>query len=791
MTESSSYMSLIDWVILVVPVVFVMWMGFRSRRYIRGVSDYLACGRVCGRYVLSMGDVANALSIIGLVTYIEIKYTTGFALGFWTNLLTPLSMTLTLTGYCVYRFRETRAMSLGQFLEMRYSRPLRIFAAGLRSLAEMLANMIMPAVAARFFIQMLDLPAHISLLGLQLPTFECLMLLFLTLAITLICLGGTLALVVTDTIQGMILCPLLVCFIIFILCKFSWSGEIIPVMTDRVPGESFLNPMDVSKLRDFNFFTMVIVVAFNCIFHMATWIGHGASCAAKSAHEQKMAQLFAGWRLAIVTVFYLLVAACLITFLNHKHFAKEANGIRQALATRAVDEVVKDAGARARLHETIAAMQPIVHEIGVDAPLSRESNPDTQFLERLHGALKEAERQNVLDAAASSTRTEEETRHALIDAEGRANDQFQQCRTLFTQLNLSATMRALLPGGLFGAFCLLLFLAMLSTDDTRIFSATLTIAQDCVLPFFPKGLSPKAHVRMIRLVAIGIGVFFFFGSKYMAQLDYIALFTNMAVAIWNAGCCPVMIFGLYWKKGTTQAAWTALLAGIVVSVCYILLQRNWADVVYPFLAKHDMVDFCDRALRLASRPYGTWIEWRMDPVKIPVNAIEFLFFSNIFTIALYAIVSLATCKADFNMDRMLHRGAYADGATLPPPKRDWSVRGVCKALLGITPEYTKGDRAIAYAYFFHNFIYGFFGIFVVVALWNWVKPLSNHFWSNYFLVTSLLVPIGIAAVATVWFFIGGVRDLRRLFHDLESRRHVNELDDGRVEGHVSLADRKE
>ena len=250
-----------------------MYMAVHSRSYVRSVADYLAAGRICGRYVISVADVANALSIIGLVTYIEIKYTTGFALGFWTNLLTPLGMMLTLTGYCVYRFRETRAMSLGQFLEMRYSRPLRIFAAGLRSLAEMLANMIMPAVAARFFIQMLDLPAHIHLLGLQIPTFEILMLLFLTLAITLICLGGTLALVVTDTIQGMILCPLLVCFIIFILCKFSWSNEIIPVMTDRVAGESFINPYDISKLRDFNVFTMVIVAAYSMTVNRANWIG--------------------------------------------------------------------------------------------------------------------------------------------------------------------------------------------------------------------------------------------------------------------------------------------------------------------------------------------------------------------------------------------------------------------------------------------------------------------------------------------------------------------------------------
>ena len=38
-------------------------------------------------------------------------------------------------------------MSIGQFLEMRYNRPLRIFACFVRSIAELMANIIMPAIA--------------------------------------------------------------------------------------------------------------------------------------------------------------------------------------------------------------------------------------------------------------------------------------------------------------------------------------------------------------------------------------------------------------------------------------------------------------------------------------------------------------------------------------------------------------------------------------------------------------------------------------------------------------------
>jgi hypothetical protein len=54
----------------------------------------------------------------------------------------------------------------------------------------------------------------------------------------------------------------------------------------------------------------------------------------------------------------------------------------------------------------------------------------------------------------------------------------------------------------------------------------------------------------------------------------------------------------------------------------------------------------------------------------------------------------------------------------------------------------------------------------------------------------LLVPGIVAAISTFWFGIGGAVDLYRLFRDLKVRI-VNPLDDGRVEGHVSLADKAE
>ena len=780
-----------DWLILILPVCFVMYMGFRSRRYIRGVSDFLSAGRLCGRYVICVGDVANALSIIGLVSYIEMHYKTGFSVGFWSSVLAPLGIVLGLTGFVTYRFRETKAMSLGQFLEMRYSRRFRIFAASLRSLAEMVANMIMPAIAARFFIQMLDLPDVFHVFGVPLSTYVALMVLFLTLAISLICFGGTLALIVTDSIQGMILYPILVCFIIFLFRKFSVPQEIMPTMADRVAGESFINPYDIGNLRDFNLFTMVIVAAYTTIMNRANWIGAGYTTAAKNPQEQKMAGLLGTWRGAAITVFYLLIASALITFLNHRSFAPEACAARRTLASRVADDVFKnDPRTRDIVKDAVAAIPPQVHTIGVDPPLSQTENLDTAFLDVIHEALKDDARARKTAELQGAPISDEERAKALIDAEGRANDNFQQCRTLFNQLNLSVTMRALLPHGLFGLFALLLFLAMLSTDDTRIYSAALTIAQDVVLPLRKRPFTPKQHVWMIRVVAICIGVFFLAGSYYMKQLDYYQMFNTLACAMWVSGAGAVMTFGLYSRFGTTAGAWTSLMTGLVMSILYIFTQRNWADIVYPAIAKAGLVESFDKALRALSSPFNPYIHWEMDAVKCPVNAIEFNFFLSLLTVILYILVSLCTCKEPFNLDRMLHRGKYGLGEQRNL-KLSWTPANFFKNLIGITPEYTRGDKAIAYGVFLYSFVYGFILCFLGTVVWNHFRPWPVEWWSKYFVIRYFVVPCGVAAISTVWFGIGGFVGLVQLFRDLKARKEVNILDDGRVEGSMSLADKQD
>ena len=758
-------MSFFDWCIVLIPTAFVMYMGLYSRKYIAQVSDFLSAGRICGRYVISVADIANAIAILGLTSYVEIHYKTGFSMMFWTTLYLPLGIILSLTGFCTYRFRETKAMSFGQFLEMRYSRPLRIFAAALRSFSEMLANMIMPAVAARFFIYFLDLPRTLNFCGLSISTFGVVMLICLTLAISLICYGGTLTLVITDAIQGMICYPLMAIFTFYVLYKFSWNNEVVPVMMDRIQGESFLNPLDVANLRDFGPFYITFVL-FSTIINRANWIGAGNSSAARSPHEQKMAALLGTWRNAMANVFYIVIAVMLIALLNHKHFAPEAKGIRDKISVQVAKDIMTDAKMRDSVIARLQKLPPQIHNIGTDAPLSEKKNLDTVYFNEAKLAIME----NCPDDPALG------------------NDMAQRYKTLYLQMMMAVGMRNILPPGLIGAFCLLMVLAMISTDDTRIYSAALTLAQDVVLPFFKTPPSPKTHIWIIRIVSIGIGVFFFCGSFFMSQLDYLSLFSATMTSMW-AGAGAMMLFGLYSSFGTTAGAWTSLLTGMTTGAAYIITKQYWAWV-YQFIVDQGWAETANAILVTCSKPFNPWISWHLDPQKMPINSYEFAFMNMILTFILYIIVSKLTCKQPFNLERMLHRGKYnLDGDNKTRSK--WSWKTVFGKLIGITPEYTTGDKVIAWALFGYSIVFRFCISFIGVLLFNFlVFRWSEKIWGHYFLIVSMVIPGIIAVISTVWFGIGGVVDLRRLFRDLKNRV-INELDNGAVEGNMSLADKKE
>ncbi|MBO5645206.1 MAG: sodium:panthothenate symporter, partial [Lentisphaeria bacterium] len=578
-------MGYLEWAIVIIPFAMIMGMAIYSRKFIRGVSDFLVAGRVAGRYVISVAGVETALGVITLVSMVEQKYATGFAMEFWWSLMLPTSMFLSLTGFCAYRFRETKALSIGQFLEIRYSRALRIFATSLRTFAEMLCNTIGPAVAARFFIYLLGIPHTVNIFGIQAPTFMLLLAVVLILALVLILTGGQISLIVTDCIQGLMSYPIFVIFTIYILTNFSWFGEITPVMLDRADGESFINPYDVENLRDFNLFALFCSLIFRPL-NQAVWYGNGTSGAGRTPHEQKMAGMLGTWRGGFSSLMTLMIAICIITTMNHAHFVPQAHKIRKELAVRVADEIVLNNKAKDAV--TASVSQISTPQVKEGTLLQRENNFETPFMD--------ATRQSLLKT---------------MPSEGEANQLFQQFRSLYNQNMLPVALKNLMPPTLLALFVLLMIMLMVSTDDSRIFASAATIVQDVIVPLRKKPFTPEQHIKLLKWMTVVVAIIFFFGSVYLSQMDYISLFTSISTSIWITGAGSVMTFGLYSRFGTTAGAFASLFSGMILAGGGFTLQRTWAKFVYPFLERHSWVDEVGAFLTAVSRPLNPYVDWVM------------------------------------------------------------------------------------------------------------------------------------------------------------------------------------
>ncbi len=739
-------MTWIDWCITIIPMAALIWMAFYSRRYARGVVDYLAAGRIAGRYVISVGDLTAGLSVITLVAGCEQNYQTGFAVGFWGAVTAPVGVFIALTGYCMYRWRETRCLSMGQFLEMRYgSKFFRVFCATLRTIAEMVTNAIGPAIATNFFIYYLGLPHKIMICGVNLPCYAIIVALCLILALMFILPGGRISLLITDCVQGLLCYPVFVVIVGYIILNFSWTYDIAPVMWNRVPGQSFMNPYDVSELRDFNIFALIVSLC-GSVLNRAGWIGNDTSGAAKTPHEQKMAGVLGSWRNGFSWMMILLLAIVVIVFMTSPHFVGKnrfdtnSTEVRQELSAKVLEEAIPDDEAlRAKIIAKVKEVPSRVTQEYIDSPNSQQKNLDTPYFDTVRQELGDT-------------------------PEGRY--QFQKFRSLYQQMMMPTVVAKIFPVGMLGLFCLLMVMLLISTDDSRIFNASSTLMQDVILPMFKGHLPQAKHLLYLRLMTIGVAVFFLIVSLFFAQLDYINMFTTIMCSLWLGGAGPIMVFGLYSRFGNLTGAWCAIIFGSGTSLAGLILQRTWALTVYPFLEKMGWVEGLNNFLVTVSSPFNPWIEWSMDPVKFPINSFEIYFISMILSVGGYVIGSYLTYKP-YDLDKLLHRGKYADGPE--PVKEKWTLRNIFSKIIGITPEYTRGDRIIAYSVFFYSVVYSVGIIFFGIVIWNAIWPWPHSWWTVKFFITTLLIPGIVGVISTVWFMIGGSIDAIHLFRDLKKR----------------------
>ena len=312
------------------------------------------------------------------------------------------------------------------------------------------------------------------------------------------------------------------------------------------------------------------------------------------------------------------------------------------------------------------------------------------------------------------------------------------------QIRIPLVLVNVLPKGLIGAFCAVMLAAFISTHDTYLHTWGSIFIQDVVMPFRKKPFDTKTHMKLLRASIIGVAAFVFCWSWKFQQSQDILMYFQITGAIFTGGVGSAIIGGLYWKRGTTAAAWSAMITGGTLATAGVIL-----------IQIHSQNPFTNKLLLFISSQTGAVLG----------------FWSSLVAIIVYVVVSLLTCKEPYNIEKLLHRGKYAVAGE---KKKLNNVKGI-RALIG-GEEFTLRDKLTSLSVIIWGI--GWFLVFLVGTIWNYFYPISNSNWEKFWSVY-VWISLVVGTIITIWFTIGGFKDLRFMFRTLASVKR-DESDDGMV-----------
>lgn len=326
------------------------------------------------------------------------------------------------------------------------------------------------------------------------------------------------------------------------------------------------------------------------------------------------------------------------------------------------------------------------------------------------------------------------------------------------QLTVPIALQQLLPVGVFGLFVVAIVAAAISTDDTYLHSWGSIFIQDVYLPIKGGELTPQKHLALLRRSIFGVAVFVWCFGMIFPLYEYIFMYWAITGAIYVGGAGAVIIGGFYWKRATTAGAWAGMITGSILAFTGVIAN----NILWPHVLPH-------------LKDTYSHIDWLMAIPDQPIlDGARLFFIASLVAIFTYVTVSLLTKpRPDFNMDKLLNRGEFA----LPEEQVVGTVKpGLAARLIGVSTEYNRFDKFIAYAILAWTVFW--FSIFIVGTLAGIFLDLSDDHWATYWIISQgIMVAVGIITV--IWFLVGGFRDLANMLRDLHRvKRDIH--DDGIV-----------
>ena len=203
----------LDWVIVVAYLVISIFVGIWANKFVGNIAGYLVAGRTL-RIRLALATMTG--TEIGLVTVMyssELGFVQQYASLYLALYEFLILLFVGLSGFIVYRLRQTNVMTIPEYYEQRYSRGVRILGAVMMVVSGVLNMGLFLKAGALFLVSVTGFTEPAWLTDFMVATFDyhepvglkLIMTGLLLLVLFYTVLGGMISVVITDLIQFVVL----------------------------------------------------------------------------------------------------------------------------------------------------------------------------------------------------------------------------------------------------------------------------------------------------------------------------------------------------------------------------------------------------------------------------------------------------------------------------------------------------------------------------------------------------------------------------------------------------------
>lgn len=137
------------------------------------------------------------------------------------------------------------------------------------------------------------------------------------------------------------------------------------------------------------------------------------------------------------------------------------------------------------------------------------------------------------------------------------------------EMGLPMLLRTVLPTGLMGLMLSAYFSAIMSTADSCLMAASGNVVTDVLDRLMPREPTEKENLRYSQIATLTIGVLALILATLMQNVLELML---LSYAFMVSGLFVPVLGALFWKKGTPQAAFWAMLAGGGTTISLVIAE---------------------------------------------------------------------------------------------------------------------------------------------------------------------------------------------------------------------------